>query len=249
MRTIGGTGTGDITAVRTAANSGFSGGADSGDVDLILDVANLVGQTNVAGADHLPFDDTSASVSKRITMQNFAAHLFPTSGGLAPTTSGQGHLRIHGLPGFTTFEGSDEFGLTDDSTSDNVSKKATFANVAGHLAGDNLAATSDGIVNFDDPDRLCPDPSGGSAGDVCTRNTAGDAYELTSAGSSTDDQTAAEVPVTTTNFDGNLSSTDDDVQTALETLDDLSVGGGGGGGTSVDAVDVQFITNTRSIQR
>ena len=25
---------------------------------------------------------------------------------------------------------------------------------------------------------LCPDPSGGTAGQVCARNTAGDAYEL-----------------------------------------------------------------------
>jgi len=38
----------------------------------------------------------------------------------------------------------------------------------------------------------------------------------------TDDQTASEVPATITNFDGLLSSADDDVQKALDTLDDHS---------------------------
>jgi len=46
-------------------------------------------------------------------------------------------------------------------------------------------------------------------------------------GGGTDDQTAAEVPVDTTNFDNNLGSGDTNVQLALETLDDLVVGAGG----------------------
>ena len=143
-------GTGDITAVGTAANSGLAGGADSGDVDLIMDVANLVGQTNVAGGDHLPFDDTSAALTKRITVQNYAAHLFPTSGGLAPTTSGQGHVRLHGLPGLTTFEGSDELGLTDDSTSDNVTKKATLVHVVEHVAGADFDVSTEAVMSLAD---------------------------------------------------------------------------------------------------
>ena len=47
-------------------------------------------------------------------------------------------------------------------------------------------------------------------------------------GGGTDDQTAAEVPVTATSFTGNLGSTDTDVQTALDTIDSLSLGDGGG---------------------
>ena len=42
-----------------------------------------------------------------------------------------------------------------------------------------------------------------------------------------DDQSAAEVAVTASGFDGNLSSTDTDVQTALATIDGLELGGGG----------------------
>ena len=47
-------------------------------------------------------------------------------------------------------------------------------------------------------------------------------------GGGTDDQTAAEVPVTATSFTGNLGSGDTDVQTALDTIDSLSLGDGGG---------------------
>ena len=43
----------------------------------------------------------------------------------------------------------------------------------------------------------------------------------------TDNQTAAEVAVSITNFSGNLSSTDDSVQDALDTIDDLNLGGTG----------------------
>lgn len=48
------------------------------------------------------------------------------------------------------------------------------------------------------------------------------------------DHPASAITVDTTNFDNNLSATDDDLQTALETLDDL-VGGGGG-----DASDITY---------
>ena len=46
-------------------------------------------------------------------------------------------------------------------------------------------------------------------------------------GTGADNQTAAEVTVSTTNFGVNLSATDDSVQEALDTLDDLISGGTG----------------------
>lgn len=45
------------------------------------------------------------------------------------------------------------------------------------------------------------------------------------AGGGTDDQTGSEVPLTTTNFDNNLSAADTNVQLALETLDELTASG------------------------
>ena len=116
----------------------------------------------------------------------------------------------------SALQGSDEFVVTDDSTSDNVSKKITLETLAAHMTGADLNATAEGIIDIaanvigtDElsnsiEERLCPDPSGGSSGQVCARNTAGDSYELITPS-------------------------------------------GGGGGTSVDSVDVQYVTNTRAV--
>ena len=97
------------------------------------------------------------------------------------------------------------------------------------LGGDAVTGTkvADGAIGSEHLEsdlaaRVCPDPSTGSPADVCSRNTAGTAYELTASGGGgvgTDDQTAAEVTVDTTNFTRNLTAADDTVQGALETID------------------------------
>ena len=143
----GGGGTGDITAVTTGANSGLAGGATSGAADLLLDIGNLAGQGTISGSDRLAFDDDSVSVTKHITVQNFAAHLAQNSGGLVPTTTGRIHIRFHGLTSFAALEGTDELAMTDDSSTDNITKKITLANFASHLAGTNLTADSDGVLS------------------------------------------------------------------------------------------------------
>ena len=125
------------------------------------------------------------------------------------------------------------------------------------VRADEIQANAVGTSELvgDVTERLCPDPSGGTSGQVCARNAAGDAYELVTqsggGGGGTDDQTASEVPVTATGFSGNLGATDTDVQTALDTIDGFTLGGGGGGaGTSeqriesVTFADVDNITST-----
>ena len=57
-------------------------------------------------------------------------------------------------------------------------------------------------------------------------------------GGGTDDQTAAEVDVDATAFTGNLSTSDTDVQTALNTIDGFTLGGGNGGGGGTPTVTV-----------
>ena len=52
----------------------------------------------------------------------------------------------------------------------------------------------------------------------------------------TDDQTATEVTTDTSNFGGNLSSLDDTVQDALDTIDNFTLGGGGGGGSTTSSL-------------
>lgn len=54
----------------------------------------------------------------------------------------------------------------------------------------------------------------------------GNTVTLPAGGGGTDDQTGSEVPLTTTNFDNNLSASDTNVQLALETLDELTVAAG-----------------------
>ena len=104
---------------------------------------------------------------------------------------------------------------------------------------------------------LTDTPSTITASECVQGNAAGDALVFAACatgggGGGTDDQTAAEVPVTATGFSGNLSGTDTDVQTALATIDGLSLGGGGGGAAtseqrveSVTFADVDNITSAR----
>ena len=83
----------------------------------------------------------------------------------------------------------------------------------GHLVGDgNVNAGHIDSESAADGEVLTSDGDGGAAWEAAT---------------GTDDQTAAEVPVTATGFTGNLSVTDDDVQTALGTIDGLDLGGDG----------------------
>ena len=62
--------------------------------------------------------------------------------------------------------------------------------------------------------------------EVPTKNAIRDKIE-TIVGGGTDDQTAAEVPVTASGFDGNLDTGDDTVQKVAQKLDDLVVSSGG----------------------
>ena len=79
---------------------------------------------------------------------------------------------------------------------------------------------------IDANDRVCPDPSTGTAGQVCA--TDGSAYELVDqsggggGGGGTDDQTAAEVPYTS-DAGGNLPATITEVQAALDEIDDFEL--------------------------
>ena len=68
-------------------------------------------------------------------------------------------------------------------------------------------------------------------------------------GGGTDDQTAAEVTVSTTDFGTNLSSSDTTVQAALDTIDDLSLGGGGGSDGVVDGVTFNEPTGEITLSR
>ena len=94
-------------------------------------------------------------------------------------------------------------------------------------------------------------PISADDGDVLTWNNTTELWEAADApggggGGGTDDQDADEVSVDATQFDGtgNLSSSDTDVQTALETIDGLTLGGGGGGGGSGAIIETTYVSLT-----
>ena len=153
--------------------------------------------------------------------------------------------------------------LADDSVhndqlaANSVRADEIQANAVGHSEMQDAAV---GVVELRDDaaERLCPDPSTGTSGQVCARNAAGDAYELVTqtgggGGGGTDDQTAAEVSFDATGLTGTLAALPDssNVAAALTAIDGFTLGGGGGTpGTSEQRVesvtfaDVDNITST-----
>ena len=134
---------------------------------------------------------------------------------------------IHNLPAENTIAAADSIPFSDASDS-NDPKRITRQNFGTALAGRGLEATATGQIQLDldgpplistvaDTDVVVhgSDASDSFASKRATLATLGTHF----GGGGTDDQTAAEVPVTVTGFTGNLGSTDDDVQAALDTID------------------------------
>ena len=132
-----------------------------------------------------------------------------------------------------------------------VSGRATYPTLQEQAAGGGGGGASDFLSLDDTPSAF------GTAGQVAAVNTAETALEFVDqsgggGGGGTDDQTAAEVPVDTTNFSQNLTSSDDTVQAALETIDSFSQGGGGGEAFQrVDSLVFTAVgsTTTQSVQQ
>ena len=102
-----------------------------------------------------------------------------------------------------------------------VSGRATYPTLQEQAAGGGGGGASDFLSLDDTPSAF------GTAGQVAAVNTAETALEFVDqsgggGGGGTDDQTAAEVDVDTANFSQNLTSADDTVQAALETIDSFS---------------------------
>ena len=154
-----------------------------------FDIQGLPAAISITGGDLVPFADASDSHTMKRTTQHVIGTHMAGSG-LDVSATGQLGIDINELPALSNFAGGDLVALSDASDS-HTDKRGSLASIAAHLAGTNLTASADGVLSA----------SGGGGG------------------GGTDDQTAAEVTVTVTGFTGNLSGTDDDVQTALDTID------------------------------
>jgi hypothetical protein len=138
-----------------------------------------------------------------------------------------------GLVSEKTTPGNDDFLLIrEDGTGDN--KKVKISNLpGGGGSGDVVgpgSSTDEAITRFDGTtgklvqnSSVTIDDSGNisTSGTVDGRDVSADGTKLDGIESgATADQSAAEVPVTTTSFDGILSAADTNVQLALDTIDD-----------------------------
>ena len=184
------------------------------------------------------------------------------TGVLKDDTVGIDELSATGTPSATTVLHGDNAwrvpaggggGGTDDQTASEVSVDAS--------GFDGNLATSDNTVQkvaqkLDDLN-VGGTPRLAGSGLTLTGNTLSVTNEFTSSDESKldgieanakDDQTAAEVSVDASGFDGNLSTSDNTVQKVAQKLDDLTISGGGGGsgGTGLQAGDItEFTNNTR----
>ena len=273
---VKGNSAGDALAFGSCGSGGGGGSADGRVSDFIVDATGgttitfTVEQTEGIGnlGDTVTLDDSNIPdlPASKITSGEFGMNRLATNSVHAAQLAANS---VHaseiaaGAVGSSEIEAGavTEANMADNSvgheqlTSNSVRVDEIQANAVGHSEMQDAAV---GIVELRDDaaERLCPDPGTGTSGQVCARNAAGDAYELVTqtgggGGGGTDDQIAAEVAVSATAFTGNLSATDTNVQTALQTIDGFTLGGGGGGaGTSEQRVesvtfaDVDNITST-----
>ena len=124
-------------------------------------------------------------------------------GGTYPgSTLGRGGADISSFPVSNTVADADTVPFTDTSE-DNDSKRISLTNLINRFRSGMalVTATAKGLMSGADKTKLDSIETGATA-----------------------DQKAADVPTDTTSFGGNLSGTDNNVQAALGTLDDLDIG-------------------------
>ena len=167
---------------------------------LIVDHGNLVGDGNVNAA-HI--DSESADDGQVLTADGAGAAAWEDvpSGGGAITQATESDLG--GVRGATATQAIANSGTTILGWSNNRLRQ---------LNADALPTMVQTDIDNATTDRKA------ITGALIAANAGG--------GGGTDDQTATEVPVTATGFTGNLSSTDTDVQAALDTIDGFSLGSG-----------------------
>ena len=112
-----------------------------------LDIPGL-DAAGFASGDRLVHADASDSDElKRGTVLQLAQRFGQASNsGLGVTTLAQIELHMQNLPAATVLAGADRVGFADQSHAQNRTHYVTVANLASHLAGDNLTADTDGVL-------------------------------------------------------------------------------------------------------
>ena len=118
------TGTGDITAVTTANNSGLAGGVATGAAALSLDVANLQAVTSVAVDDSIAIQDlTDSSATRKATLNNVFTTFAST--GIGALAGGGHFFDPTEIVGTTVVAPDDNLIIEDESNSTNAARTVT----------------------------------------------------------------------------------------------------------------------------
>ena len=210
-------------------------------------VVTTIAKTSIAADDDfvqidasgggLTIEDSGTEEGTGITTLNFGANLGVTITGTQADIAGQagGGGGLASVTSDATLDGdgtnADPLGVADGGIGNaqmGVNSVHNAQMVDNSVRGPEIQARAVTVEKM----------NSGTAtdGHVATADGSGGvAYEAAAGG--TDDQTAAEVTVTATGFAGNLSGTDTDVQTALDTIDGFTLGGGGGVSTFIALTD------------
>ena len=95
-----GSGAGDITAVTTVNDSGLSGGSDSGDIALMLDVKNLpIYTTPISESDHMALSNESETddQTQRLSLDDYATWAATRANGGIGAVDGKFFIRANEL--------------------------------------------------------------------------------------------------------------------------------------------------------
>ena len=135
----GGGGTGDITAVNTAATDGLAGGAVSGDVDLRLHFNGLPTAT-ITGPDQIAFTDANDShTSKKTTQAGLGTHMAGT--GLDSTATGQIELDIN-EPALTSSVADTDVVVLGDASDSFRTKRSTLLTLSNYFGSGGGGGTT-----------------------------------------------------------------------------------------------------------
>ena len=118
-----GSGAGDITAVTTVNDSGLSGGSDSGDIALMLDVKNLpIYTTPISESDHMALSNESETddQTQRLSLDDYATWAATRANGGIGAVDGKFFIRANEL--ITTSVTSDADRLLGWDQSDGLSR-------------------------------------------------------------------------------------------------------------------------------
>ena len=145
-QTGGGGGTGDITAVTTANNSGLAGGVTIGAADLSLDVANLQAITSVAVDDSIAVQDlTDSSATRRVTLDNVFTTFAST--GIGALAGGGHFFDPTEIVGTSVVAANDNLIIEDESNPTNAARTVAVSLFAASLADGTTITASNGVLS------------------------------------------------------------------------------------------------------